>query len=494
MNRLLIALFFTLSLSLFAEQPKHEIRAAWVTTAWRLDWPTTLAKDSASVEKQRREFVKIVEHLHFLNFNTIFLQVRMRNDLIYPSAIEPWSAMLTGKSRKSPLYDPLAFASEECHKRGIECHAWMVTIPIGSDKQTKANGEASLLKTHPELCKRIKDEWFLDPGIPETANYLASIASEITKNYDIDGIHLDYLRYPEIGEFPDKTTHQTYGENQPLADWRRANINRIVATIYDSVKVLKPWVQLSSSPIGKSDDLDSISSHGWNGRSRVFQDVKQWLSEGKQDMIAPMLYFKEPIFKPFLRDWKMATGVRPVAAGIALYMMNDRKWSNEIVENEIAYTRQINCGGQTYFRTENLIKNTKNITDIIKQKYYLYPALLPPMVWIDSIAPDAPQFTKVYQVENKIIFEWENKSVKKNCTFNIYASNQAKIDTKNIQNLVACRVKGNQFEFEISDDFEGDMYFSITSNDRYHNESQPSNTALLKFPYQIRTLKLNLKQ
>ncbi len=319
---LLSAMFFLLS----AMPPKHEIRGAWLTTIWRLDWPSTLVKDSVSTEKQKRDLLKILDRLHFLNFNAVFFQVRLRNDVIYPSQIEPWSNVLTGKNGKSPGYDPLRFAIDECHKRGMECHAWMVTIPIGNTQQVKEKGKYSITQTHPNLCLKVNNEWFLDPGQPQTAHYLAGIAAEMTKNYDLDGIHLDYIRYPENGVFPDAKTKALYGKNQNLATWRRENINRIVYSIYDTVKSLKPWVQVSSSLIGKYNDLATISSHGWNGFGKVMQDAKSWLKAGKQDFIVPMMYFKEAIFKPFMIDWKNDAGNRPVPGGLGLYMLTEQNW------------------------------------------------------------------------------------------------------------------------------------------------------------------------
>jgi uncharacterized lipoprotein YddW (UPF0748 family) len=481
MRHIFIILLLGFYFSLSATSPKCEIRGAWITTAYRLDWPTTLAKDSISAGKQKQELLKLLDKLQFLNFNTVFLQVRMRNDLIYPSKIEPWSAMLTGKSGKYPGYDPLQFAISECHKRGLELHAWMVSIPIGSDRQVKANGEASLVRKHPEMCKRIKGEWFLDPGNPSTAPYLAKLTTEISLNYDIDGLHLDYMRYPEIGEFPDSKTKAIYGKNEELGQWRRENINRIVYAIYDAVKVIKPWVQISSSPIGKHSDLQSISSLGWNGYHKVYQDAKAWLKAGKHDFIAPMMYFKEPIFKPFMSDWKEAAGIRPVVAGVALYMMNEHNWAIATIENEINFTRENNSGGQTYFRTEHLMKNTKLCADKLKTNYYLYPALLPPMLWLDSVAPNAPMLLKVRQENRYLVFEWNANTKKDAQYFNIYSDVKYNINTNNIHNLLACRIASNSYKMEIPDDFKGEMYFTVTANDRFHNESKGSRSIKIRF-------------
>ncbi len=480
MYKITILSLFLFCTSLFGQSPKHEIRAAWITTAWRLDWPQTVAKDNASALKQQAELIRILDKLQFLNFNTVFLQVRMRNDVIYPSKLEGWSSMVSGVSNQSPGYDPLAFAVEECHKRGLECHAWMITVPLGNTKQAKELREWSILKKEPDLCKNINEEWYLDPGNPESAKYLARLAGEMVSNYDIDGIHLDYIRYPELGSFPDSKTKLKSGSSQSLADWRRSNINRIVYTIYDAVKEIKPWVQVSSSPLGKHSDLPNLSSKGWNGYHKVFQDAKTWLNAGKHDFIAPMLYFREPIFEPFLADWKQESNGRPIAAGIALYMMNESGWKYQTISNEIKMTRKLNCG-QSYFRTESLMKNTKNCADSIKMNEYRYPALLPPMSWISSEKPAAPKQFTVAQSGNNIVFSWIALPGKNKITYTIYYSTNKKIETNDARHILFCRQTGNKVILEIPSDFRGDYYFAVTSNDRYHNESNLSRIAKVRF-------------
>lgn len=468
-------------ISLTAMPPKHEIRGAWLTTNWRLDWPSTLVKDSVSADKQKRDLLKILDQLHFLNFNAVFLQVRLRNDVIYPSQKENWSNILTGKTGKSPGYDPLRFAIDECHKRGLDCHAWMVTIPIGNEQQVKEKGQYSITKTHPHLCKKVNNEWFLDPGQPETVQYLAEIAAELTNNYDLDGIHLDYIRYPENGVFPDSKTKALYGKNQNLSDWRRENISRIVYSIYDTVKSLKPWVQVSSSLVGKYKDLATISSQGWNGYGKVMQDAKSWLKAGKQDFIVPMMYFKEAIFKPFMSDWKNDAGNRPVPGGLALYMLTEQNWPTETITNEINFCREINAGGQVFFRTEQLMKNTKSCSDSLKTGAYLYPALFPPMTWQDSIAPIKPLNFKVSQNDNLLIFTWDSSNVEKDPTFNIYYDQKRDIDTDDSRHLLTCRLRECRYEMELPNDFREDLFFCVTANDRYHNESVKSNVIKVRF-------------
>ena len=125
---------------------KHEVRAVWLTTFRGLDWPTTQIKDEADIAKQKKELTDILDQLHKVHINTVIFQTRVRGNLIYPSDIEIWCESLTGKAGGNPGYDPLAFAIEECHKRGMELHAWMVSVPLGSDEVHKEMGNEPITK------------------------------------------------------------------------------------------------------------------------------------------------------------------------------------------------------------------------------------------------------------------------------------------------------------------------------------------------------------
>ena len=145
----------------------------------------------------------------------------------------------------------------------------------------------------------------MDPGVPGTDKYLADICREIVKNYDVDGIHLDYIRYPERGiAFNDNRTYNKYGKKKSKAAWRKENVTRCVKAIHKAVKDIRPWVKLSCSPIGKYADLRTQSSYGWNARDAVHQDVQAWLRDGLMDMIFPMMYFDGKHFYPFAINWK----------------------------------------------------------------------------------------------------------------------------------------------------------------------------------------------
>ena len=261
MNRrtfIILLTFLSFTLLSFA-QPKREVRAVWLTTIGGLDWPHCYSQHNSSMQRQKQELTNILDKLQKAGINTVLLQTRVRGTMIYPSEYEPWDGCLSGFPGKSPGYDPLEFAINECHKRGMELHAWVVTIPVG---KWNSLGCKRLRQRFPGVIRNIADEGYMNPEMPETANYLAKLCKEITENYDIDGINLDYIRYPETWKI------------KVSGNQGRRYITNIVETISKEVKSIKPWVKMSCSPIGKADDLTRYWSHGWNARNAVCQDAQ----------------------------------------------------------------------------------------------------------------------------------------------------------------------------------------------------------------------------
>ena len=479
-----IQLFLLLTISLPA-QSKHEIRAAWVTTVYGLDWPQTRANTPAGIQQQKKELVEILDQLKAANFNTILFQTRARSDVFYPSSFEPFSNILTGKTGKHPGYDPLAFAIEECHKRGMECHAWMVTIPLGTRKHIAAQGKHAITQKHKGICVSYRGEYYLNPGHPDTKKYLMSLVREVVEKYDVDGVHFDYLRYPEHAKhFPDKAQYRKHGKGRSLTQWRRDNITEIVRHIYKEVKAIKPWIKVSSSPVGKYDDTTRYPSQGWNALHVVHQDVQGWLAEGIQDQIYPMMYFKGNAFYPFALDWKEQSNGRHIIPGLGIYFLKEKKdeWSKEDIERQIAHTRIHALAGQGHYRAIYLMQNAQQFYDLLKESTYKYPALQPPMTWADSIPPAAP---KVLQIETKSngykMLSWQ-PATDNDChnlpSYVVYASDTYPVDISNPKNIVAQGIKETTFLYTSIFPWEEKLYFAVTAIDRYGNESEAIHTSI----------------
>lgn len=456
--------------------PKYEVRGVWVTTLGGLDWPKAKASTPAGMDRQKQELCDLLDRLKRCGINTVFLQTRVRGSVIYPSKIEPWDVALTGQYDKNPGYDPLAFAIEETHRRGMELHAWVVTIPCFKIAQGSKVGKNSILRTNPSLLKKHNDMYYMDPGLPGTSDYLTRICQEIVSRYDIDGLHFDYIRYPENpGSFPDAATFRKYGAGKSKDAWRRDNITGIVASIYRMTKNLKPWVRVSCSPVGKYRDVSRFSAKGWAAYSTVHQDAQGWLREGIMDMLCPMMYFQGDHFYPFAADWQQHSYGRTIAPGLGIYFLSPREkdWSWGVIQRELCYIRQQGIQGQAYFRSQFLTDNTKGIYDYLERTYYPHPALLPPMTWQDSISPSAPVITSRERLDG--ITEritWQPQEADQGgCRYAIYASRTLPVDVSSPENLV-CVTSSSQYTYNLLTTTLYDLHLAITAIDRCGNESE----------------------
>ena len=455
--------------------PKHEVRAVWLTTISGLDWPTTKATNEAGRQRQKEEFCQILDQLQACRINTVVLQTRIRGSVIYPSRIEPWDIVLTGQYDQDPGYDPLAFAIEETHRRGMELHAWLVTIPAFKIAVAKKMGKRSLLKTHPELLRKHGEQYYLDPGLPGSADYLTALCKEVVSKYDVDGIHFDYIRYPENAEsFSDAASYKKYGKGKDKRAWRRDNITRMVRQAYEAVKAIKPWVRVSCSPVGKFKDLSRYSARGWSAYGAVYQDAQGWLRDGIMDMLLPMMYFQGDHFYPFAVDWQENCYGRPIAPGLGIYFLSpkEKDWELGIIQRELCYLRQRGLNGQAYFRSRFLTDNTKGIYTYLQQNFYPYPALLPPMTWQNATPPDMPLLVarrRVNGVNEQI--EWR---AQEGCRYVIYADTKVPVDTSNPKNIVKVTYE-TSYTYSLLGAYYHDYHLAVTALDRYGNESVPLN-------------------
>lgn len=447
-----LAAVFTL-----AAQPKYEVRAVWLTTIGGIDWPHSYAGPARSIERQKDELRDILDRLQRANINTVLLQTRIRATTIYPSAYEPWDGCLSGKPDKSPGYDALKFAIDECHRRGMELHAWVVAIPVG---KWNAAGCVRLRKRHPGLVRKIGDEGYLDPEKPQTAEYLADLCAEITGNYDIDGIHLDYIRYHET--WPMKVSRRQ----------GRTNITNIVRAISLRVKSIKPWVKMSCSPIGKYKDLSRFSSYGWNAYERVCQDAQAWLRDGLMDELFPMMYFRGNQFYPFALDWNEHSYGRIVAPGLGIYFMSpgEKDWPLADITREMLTLRHYGMG-HAFFRSKFFTDNVKGIYDFTAQSFNQYPALIPPMTWQSSARPSAPSgLSRRTQEDNVELLSWTPAD--KDTTrimYNVYSSREYPVNTDDARNLTVVRLRKSSLIIP----HDPTRHYAVTATDRYGNESTP---------------------
>jgi len=449
------------SLPIHAIPPKHEVRAVWLTTIGGIDWP-----HSYSAASQRRELSQILDQLKLANVNTVLVQTRIRATTIYPSTLEPWDGCLSGTPGRSPGYDALQLVIDECHRRGMECHAWVVTMPVG--KWNKL-GCQQLRRHHPQLVRRLGDEGYMDPSNPGTASYLAQLCAEVTRNYDIDGIHLDYIRYPEAWPKARRTTEH---------DARRRHITAIVTAIHHAVKVIKPWVKLSCSPVGKATELSRYRSGGWNAYHAVSQDAQGWLRQGLMDQLYPMQYFRGNQFFPFALDWQERSYGRTIISGLGIYFLSpsEGNWPIGEVKRQLHFARD-NRLGHAYFRSKFLTDNTKGIYNFIRD-FDHSPALIPPMTWAWSQPPTAPTHLSLTRTDKADRLSWDGATDHSRAPYllyNIYASTTPDVDTSDPRCLVATRLMATTATLPHSPG--ATLHYAVTALDRYGNESQPCLTS-----------------
>lgn len=478
MNLAVLLLFSVVVMAQNISSPKYEYRAVWLTAIENLDWPKTLVKTPADTLAQQRELTNLLDSLQALNVNTVLLQTRVRGDLIYPSAIEPFSHVFTGVSGGNPGYDPLAFAIAECHKRGMQLHAWVVALPLGKKEHIKRLGTRSLTRTHRALCTYYKDSWYMEPGNPETADYLCRIAEEITTNYAVDGIHLDYIRYPDrTNGYPDTKLHRTYGNGLSLADWRRKNISHIAKRVYSTVKSIKPWVRVSCAPLGKYADLTCYSSYGWNARDAVFQEAQEWLRDGYMDILFPMLYFKDNHFYPFVLDWQENSYGRHIVPGVGIYRLLPEygAWQPIEIKRQLFTSRSAGTAGTALFRTQHIIESSE--AQAVYSSVYPKRALVPPLAWASVPAPEKPATLSVNRVGDTFTLTWDSVMPAAGhpaTRYNVYAALGDIVDIENVDNIdnLLCTTTSTSFVWECRTNSA--IALAVTAVDAYGRESAPA--------------------
>lgn len=445
--------------------PKREVRAVWLATVESLDWPMVKANSPENIKRQQNELTDILDKLQKAGVNLVLMQSRVRASTIYQSDIEPWDKNLTGTPGKYPGYDPLQFAIEQCHARGMQIHSWVVTLPIGPWNSYAAK---RMREKHPELLRRIGKDGYIDPENTGTAAYIAAICAEIVRKYDVDGIHLDYIRYPDAWKMP---------ANRARC---RENITRIVRAVNMAIKQEKPWVMLSCSPVGKHDDLTRFSSRGWNARTAVAQDAQQWLKEGLMDAEFPMIYFRGDNFYPFALDWQENANGRIIAPGLGIYFMHpsEGRWNLTDVQRQMNYLRQIGLG-HTYFRSKFFTENTKGLYDFTVNEFDRFLAVVPAMSWLHKTPPTSPSGLAVKYETGRQLLTWNaarSRNESPDVSYNIYASRGENVDVNDPRNLIAQLVKGTSLTIDTKVPFN----YAVCAIDRFGNESEPARNGASK--------------
>lgn len=365
-------------------EPAREFRAAWVATVYNLDWPSR-AGLSASAQKQ--ELLNIIQQAARLRLNAIILQIRPNADALYQSSLEPWSAWLSGAG-KNPGYDPLAFAISECHKRGIELHAWF--NPFRATIGGKGVGHNHISRRMPGLLLRAGSTTMVNPASETSRRHVMKVILDVVRRYNIDGVHLDDYFYP----YP---PHHRVADGKTPAQ-RRAFIDEFVSDLYHEVKSAKPHVRVGISPFGIwQPGYPSGVEAGVNAYEHLACDARKWLAKGWVDYLSPQLYWRcegPQSFDALMRWWSSINPERPVWPGIASCRIDSRedpgRPASEIGQ-QMDYSRRLarqSCG-QLFWSWKSLATNRGGVQKELARRYTGI-ALPPPMPWSSSSRPATP--------------------------------------------------------------------------------------------------------
>lgn len=498
MYKIIILLFFIILglKNTFSQQsPKRELRGAWIATFSNIDWPIR----TQTPTQQRNAFILILDNLKNAGINTIFVQVRSQCDAMYASNIDPWSADLTGVQGQAPnpFWDPMTFMIEECHKRGMEFHAWLNPYRAISNFAVINTFAANhVARQRPEWLLTSGSLRTLDPGLPAVRNYILDVVKDIVNRYDIDGLHFDDYFYPNA-TFDDNATFAAFTRGfTDRAEWRRDNVNLMVQSVNDAIKLAKPWVKFGISPTGiyrnSSNAAIGTPTTGLEHYNALFADSKKWIEQGWVDYLAPQVYYHigqtGANYSVVVPWWNNQANNRHMYIGLAGYKVNDAAlnqaaWlSRTQIPEQIRFSRNYtNLHGQIFYNTKSLINNPLNFTDSLQQRLYNKFALVPTMPWKDNVKPNSPRtLTAAKYARDSLVLNWlpdniltgELNIAKK---YVVYKSLIMPINTNNPDNILAV-ISANATKFADLNLDNNNYNYAVAALDRLSNESDLSNS------------------
>ena len=393
MKKSLIILIAFLSLSLVGRAGEGlsqiSFRGAWIATVANIDWPTPAAVGNDSLQKA--EMVWILDSLESLGINAIIFQVRPTADALYQSEYEPTSHWLMGKQGDSLTYDPLAWTIEQAHERNMEVHVWLNPYRVNLAKtDTSTICADHIWRKHPEWFWEYNKQWYFNPGLDVTREWICTIVQDIVYRYDIQAIHMDdyFYPYPVGGKpLPDVKTFEKYPRGfDNIENWRRDNVNRAIQEISATIHECKDSVQFGISPFGvwRNASVDSTGSKttaGITNYDDLYADIRLWIREGWIDYVLPQLYWeigkKAADYETLAHWWaKEVRGTNcKLYIGMAPYRLEgakkDSPWG---IGNEISRQMKLNrtipeISGECFYSTRPLLRNPRHVCDTIKLIY-----------------------------------------------------------------------------------------------------------------------------
>ena len=481
-----------------AEAQKREMRAAWLATVYCIDWPSTQNNATA----QKAELVNYLDQLQAQHFNAIYFQVRTMCDALYQSSYEPWSSYLTGTRGKNPGYDPLEYAVEQCHARGIQCHAWVNPYRWSTGSNWNTTQDQELKNSGMLLSYNDGSTTYtiLNPGLPETRERIVNVIREIITNYDVDGVVFDDYFYPN--GIPTNSSAQDYDlwndsdVDMTFADWRRNNVNMMVADVYDMIQEVKPEVRFGISPAGVAGTRStSAAQHGvtpcpkgsdwqYNG---IFSDPLAWLEQGTIDYISPQIYWKtnhstNP-FGPLTQWWSYVAdhfGRHHYAShSISFFDSSNTTTDWAEVVNQINYSRQYsqdNAPGAVLYSARYINGPRKTgLGNYLLSNVFQHPAIIPAVTWKTAPGYAAPSGLQ----QSGATLSW-NAQAGTLVKYSVYAV-PAGVSVDDASSAVYGGIRSDYMlgvtyspAYTLPSDFQSGYWYAVCVIDGYGNESAPA--------------------
>ena len=481
--------------------PKREFRGIWIATVVNIDWPS---KPGLPSDVQKSELINILNQHQKNGINAIMFQVRPATDAFYAISDEPWSQYLTGKQGQAPVpfYDPLAFAIEECHKRGMELHAWFNPYRATFDGNENNIAINHITKKQPDWFFKYDGKKLFNPGIPEVRSYIIKTILNVVDHYDIDGVHFDDYFYPYAikGQIiNDFDTFKKYNDGiKSIDDWRRNNVDVLVRDLNDSIHQHKNYIKFGISPFGiwknKSQDVEGSLTNGGDSYFGIYADSRKWVKEGWVDYINPQIYWafetKAAPFSNLVDWWGENSFGGNLYIGHGAYKINATKdlvWRNSgQLGRQLNYIRQNpNIQGSVFFSSKSITNNPLGVADSLASNYYKRISLPPLMHWLDSIAPNKPQNLKVKKDNNSINISWSKpqKAIDNDEAYGyvVYRfEGNAAPDINNAEAIKAVFYSKSTAWQDTQIEKDRSYTYVVTALDRVKNESEPSEPILFK--------------
>ena len=466
--------------------PKREFRAAWIQSVngqFR-GMPT---------EKLKQNLIGQLNSLQKAGINAIIFQVRPEADALYASRLEPWSRFLTGVQGKAPepYWDPMQFMIDECHKRGMEFHAW---INPYRTKTTLKSGLAPnhVYNIHPEWFVTYGDQLYFDPALPESRRHICMVVSDIVSRYDVDAIHMDdyFYPYPIKGkDFPDDASFARFGGGfSNKGDWRRSNVNVLIKKLHETIREIKPWVKFGVSPFGiyRNESSDPLGSKtkGLQNYDDLYADVLLWAREGWIDYNIPQIYWHigHPVadYETLVKWWARNTENRPLFIGQSVMNTvqnaDPKNPSINQLPRKMALQRAYQTiGGSCQWPASAVVENAGKYRDALIAEYHKYPALPPVFDFMDNEAPGKVRRMKPVWTEDGYILFWTAPKYKEEMNravqYVVYRFNdKEKVNIDDPSHIVAI-TRDNFYKLPYEDGKTKYRYV-VTALDRLHNESK----------------------